>query len=89
MVLYKWVAVGSQWKTKPFPPTVHGVLLPSKPNVTIIYQQSGFDKRLKDLFLRFWHNFATLGIKAMTLRLDCSIKSICTIAKPKIDIYKF
>ena len=21
---FKWVAVGSQWKTKPFPPTVHG-----------------------------------------------------------------
>ncbi len=54
MLLYKWVAVGSEWKTKPFPPTVHGVLLPSKPNVTIIYQQSDFDKWLSDFISHFF-----------------------------------
>jgi len=47
ILICQWVAVGSQWKTKPFPPTVHGGLFPSNPTIWIIYQKRVFDKRLK------------------------------------------
>lgn len=88
-IAFKWVAVGSQWKTKPFPPTVHGVLLPSKPNVTIIYQQSGFDKRLKDLFLRFLPQFCNERRQSDYIPRQNGPKLFQAYTKLKLDIYKF
>ena len=50
---FKWVTVGSQWKTKPFPPTVHGGLSPQTQRYGLYIKKEFLTSGWKDNFFHF------------------------------------